>query len=121
MVDGGDFAGATSRASSKLVHGGLRYLQTGDVKLVAENHRERRALAGDIAPHLVKPLTFVVPVYRGGPHGAAKLGAGVFLYSALSVFGDGLGRVIPPARRWPGCPRSGLRGSAPPPSTATTR
>lgn len=41
MVDAGDFAGATSSASSKLVHGGLRYLQTGNVKLVAENHRER--------------------------------------------------------------------------------
>src|SRR5881409_1380520 len=42
MVDAGDFAGATSSASSKLVHGGLRYLQTGAVKLVAENHHERR-------------------------------------------------------------------------------
>lgn len=93
MVDSGDFAGATSSASSKLVHGGLRYLQTGNVKLVAENHRERRALAGDIAPHLVKPLTFLVPVYRGGPHGAAKLGAGVFLYSALSAE---LGRIATP-------------------------
>jgi glycerol-3-phosphate dehydrogenase len=44
-VDGGDFASATSTASSKLVHGGLRYLQTGNFRLVAENHRERRALA----------------------------------------------------------------------------
>lgn len=93
MVDAGDFAGATSSASSKLVHGGLRYLQTGAVRLVAENHRERRALATDVAPHLVNPLTFYVPVYRDGPHGAAKLGAGVFLYSALSAFRDGLGRV----------------------------
>jgi len=115
MVDGGDFAGATSSASSKLVHGGLRYLQTGNVKLVAENHRERRALAGDIAPHLVKPLSFVVPVYRGGPHGAAKLGAGVFLYSALSVFGDGLGRVITPNQalaRVPALRPEGLRAAA---------
>jgi len=45
MVDAGDFAAATSSASSKLVHGGLRYLQTGNFRLVAENHRERRALA----------------------------------------------------------------------------
>ncbi|AXI76622.1 glycerol-3-phosphate dehydrogenase/oxidase [Peterkaempfera bronchialis] len=93
MVDAGDFAGATSSASSKLVHGGLRYLQTGAVRLVAENHKERRALATDIAPHLVTPLTFFVPVYRGGPHSAPKLGAGVFLYSALSAFRDGMGRV----------------------------
>ncbi|WP_420819157.1 FAD-dependent oxidoreductase [Nonomuraea lactucae] len=115
MVDAGDFAGATSSASSKLVHGGLRYLQTGNVKLVAENHRERRALAGEIAPHLVKPLTFVVPVYRGGPHGAAKLGAGVFLYSALSVFGDGLGRVISPQQalaKVPALRGEGLRAAA---------
>jgi glycerol-3-phosphate dehydrogenase len=98
MVDAGDFAGATSSASSKLVHGGLRYLQTGAVRLVAENHHERRVLAKDVAPHLVNPLTFHLPVYRGGPHGAAKLGAGVFAYSALSAFGDGVGRVISAAR-----------------------
>ncbi|NRQ32895.1 glycerol-3-phosphate dehydrogenase/oxidase [Nonomuraea sp. NN258] len=115
MVDAGDFAGATSSASSKLVHGGLRYLQTGNVKLVAENHRERRALAADIAPHLVKPLTFLVPVYKGGPHGAAKLGAGVFLYSALSVFGDGMGKVITPHQalaRVPALRTEGLRAAA---------
>ncbi|MEZ0066480.1 glycerol-3-phosphate dehydrogenase [Streptacidiphilus sp. MAP12-20] len=93
MVDAGDFAGATSSASSKLVHGGLRYLQTGAVKLVAENHKERRALSTDVAPHLVNPLTFFVPVYKGGPHSAPKLGAGVFLYSALSAFRDGMGHV----------------------------
>ncbi|MEV8536415.1 glycerol-3-phosphate dehydrogenase/oxidase [Streptomyces sp. NPDC051211] len=98
MVDAGDFAGATSSASSKLVHGGLRYLQTGAVKLVAENHHERRVLAKDVAPHLVNPLTFYLPVYKGGPVGAAKLGAGVFAYSALSAFGDGMGKVISPAR-----------------------
>ncbi|MGK5529542.1 FAD-dependent oxidoreductase [Streptomyces sp. URMC 129] len=98
MVDAGDFAGATSSASSKLVHGGLRYLQTGAVRLVAENHHERRVLARDVAPHLVSPLTFYLPVYKGGPHGAVKLGAGVFAYSALSAFGDGVGRVISPAK-----------------------
>jgi glycerol-3-phosphate dehydrogenase len=98
MVDAGDFAGATSSASSKLVHGGLRYLQTGAVRLVAENHHERRVLAKDVAPHLVNPLTFYLPVYKGGPHGAAKLGAGVFAYSMLSAFGDGVGRVISPAK-----------------------
>jgi glycerol-3-phosphate dehydrogenase len=98
MVDAGDFAGATSSASSKLLHGGLRYLQTGAVKLVAENHVERRAVSRDVAPHLANPLTFYLPVYKGGPHGAAKLGAGVFAYSALSAFRDGVGHVISPAR-----------------------
>ncbi len=94
LVDAGDFAGATSSASSKLLHGGLRYLQTGAVKLVAENHFERRAVSRQVAPHLANPLTFYLPVYKGGPHGAAKLGAGVFAYSALSAFGDGVGHVI---------------------------
>ncbi|MFD5313654.1 FAD-dependent oxidoreductase, partial [Streptomyces ardesiacus] len=50
VVDAGDFAGATSSASSKLLHGGLRYLQTGAVKLVAENHFERRAVSRQVAP-----------------------------------------------------------------------
>jgi glycerol-3-phosphate dehydrogenase len=98
MVEAGDFAGATSSASSKLLHGGLRYLQTGAVKLVAENHFERRAVSRDVAPHLANPLTFYLPVYKGGPHGAAKLGAGVFAYSALSAFRDGVGHVISPSR-----------------------
>ncbi|MEV0369712.1 glycerol-3-phosphate dehydrogenase/oxidase [Streptomyces sp. NPDC050636] len=98
LVDAGDFAGATSSASSKLLHGGLRYLQTGAVKLVAENHFERRAVSRQVAPHLANPLKFYLPVYKGGPHGAAKLGAGVFAYSALSAFGDGVGHVISPAK-----------------------
>ncbi|MFJ8362571.1 FAD-dependent oxidoreductase [Streptomyces sp. NPDC093984] len=98
LVDAGDFAGATSSASSKLLHGGLRYLQTGAVKLVAENHFERRAVSRQVAPHLANPLTFYLPVYKGGPHGAAKLGAGVFAYSALSAFGDGIGHLLSPAK-----------------------
>ncbi|MEU8542822.1 glycerol-3-phosphate dehydrogenase/oxidase [Streptomyces sp. NPDC048717] len=98
LVDAGDFAGATSSASSKLLHGGLRYLQTGAVKLVAENHFERRAVSRQVAPHLSNPLTFYLPVYKGGPHGAAKLGAGVFAYSALSAFGDGVGHLLSPAK-----------------------
>ncbi|MDQ8703066.1 glycerol-3-phosphate dehydrogenase/oxidase [Streptomyces sp. LHD-70] len=98
LVDSGDFAGATSSASSKLLHGGLRYLQTGAVKLVAENHFERRAVSRQVAPHLANPLTFYLPVYKGGPHGAAKLGAGVFAYSALSAFGDGVGHLLSPSK-----------------------
>src|SRR4051795_1652795 len=98
LVDAGDFAGATSSASSKLLHGGLRYLQTGAVRLVAENHLERRAVSRYVAPHLANPLTFYLPVYKGGPHGAAKLGAGVFAYSMLSAFGDGVCHLLSPAK-----------------------
>jgi glycerol-3-phosphate dehydrogenase len=89
LVDRGDAAGATSSASSKLVHGGLRYLGLGDVGLVREAHRERRWNARFVAPHLVRPLRFILPVAKGAPYGATELRAGVFLYSALSGFRDG--------------------------------
>ena len=68
LVERGDFASATSSASSKLVHGGLRYLQMGDVRLVREAHQERRYLMSVVAPHLVERLPFVFPLYRDGPH-----------------------------------------------------
>ncbi|MCP2258595.1 glycerol-3-phosphate dehydrogenase [Streptoalloteichus tenebrarius] len=115
LLERGDFAGATSSASSKLVHGGLRYLAMGDVRLVHENHVERRALGDRLAPHLVRPLPFLVPVFDDGPHSRLKLGAGVLLYSALSGFGDGTGKVVSPARARelaPGLKMAGLRGCA---------
>src|SRR5437660_12543952 len=61
MVDAGDFASGTSSQSSKLIHGGFRYLAQGSFGLVAEACRERRILH-DIAPHLVRPLPFLMPV-----------------------------------------------------------
>ena len=67
VVDRGDVAGATSSASSKLMHGGLRYLAMGDVGLVREAHHERRIHARTVAPNLVRPLDFVVPVGPGSP------------------------------------------------------
>src|SRR5262249_62054923 len=60
LVDKGDFASGTSSASSKLVHGGLRYLEHGDFRLVREALQERRLLLRN-APHLVRPLRFVLP------------------------------------------------------------
>ncbi|WP_309110696.1 glycerol-3-phosphate dehydrogenase/oxidase [Saccharothrix sp.] len=117
LVEAGDFAGATSSASSKLVHGGLRYLAMGPsaVPMVRENHAERRALGDRLAPHLVRPLPFLVPVYRGGPHSRPVLGAGVMLYSALSGFGDGMGKVLSARRAQEYIPQirtAGLRGAA---------
>ena len=94
LVEAGDFAGATSSASSKLVHGGLRYLALGDVALVREAHQERLALGRTVAPHLVRPLPFLMPLYEGGPHSTQKIRAGVLLYSALSRFRDGRGRIV---------------------------
>jgi glycerol-3-phosphate dehydrogenase len=85
LVDAGDFGSATSQSSSKLIHGGIRYLPMGELRLVRENHLERRAMLDRVAPHLVWPLDFVVPVY-GGVWRAVELWGGLFAYSALSGF-----------------------------------
>jgi len=84
LVDRADFASATSSGSSKLVHGGLRYLQMGDVGLVREAHQERRYLMNVVAPHLVERLPFLFPLYTGGPHRPIVVRTGVLLYSALA-------------------------------------
>ncbi len=84
LVDKGDFGAGTSTASSKLIHGGLRYLRLGDFRLVREAHYERRLLMEVVAPHLVRRLPFLLPLYRGGPYGRATIQAGLVLYSALA-------------------------------------
>jgi glycerol-3-phosphate dehydrogenase len=84
LVDAGDFGGATSSASSKLVHGGLRYLRLGDVGLVREAHHERRALTRVVAPHLVHRMPFLLPLYEGGPYRPAFVQSGILLYSTLA-------------------------------------
>jgi len=97
LLDAADFGGATSSASSKLIHGGLRYLQMGDLRLVRESQLERRVLLDGVAPHLVWPLTFVLPVYRGGPHSVATVAAGLLTYSALAGFHHSRARMVGPA------------------------
>ena len=84
LVERGDFGGGTSSASSKLVHGGLRYLRLGDVRLVREAHTERRLLMTRVAPHLVRPLPFLLPLYDSGPYRPAVVQAGIALYSTLA-------------------------------------
>jgi glycerol-3-phosphate dehydrogenase len=85
LVDSGDLARGTSSRSSRLIHGGLRYLETGNLKLVFEASAERRRLL-DLASHLVHPLPFLFPVFRKGPVGFRKLQAGMWLYDGLSLF-----------------------------------
>ncbi len=86
LVEKGDFASGTSSKSSRLIHGGVRYLQQGDLRLVRVACRERDLLRRRLAPHLVQPLAFVFPVYRGDPIGFLTLGAGMWLYDLLAVF-----------------------------------
>jgi glycerol-3-phosphate dehydrogenase len=78
-----DYGGATSAATSKLIHGGLRYLANGELKLVRESLRERRIL-GNIAPNFVYSLPFLMPMYRRWKGNIWKMLAGMYLYDALS-------------------------------------
>ena len=91
-----DLGGATSSASSKLIHGGLRYLRLGDIRLVREAHTERRALLRVVAPHLVRKIPFLFPVYRGGPYRPTTIQAGLWTYSTLA--GEKLGGLVKPER-----------------------
>lgn len=85
LVDKSDFGAGTSSHSSRLIHGGIRYLEQRAFHLVFEASRERRVLLR-IAPHLVRPLAFLFPVYRGSRIPAWKLRAGMWLYDLLAVF-----------------------------------
>src|SRR5260370_759304 len=79
LIDKGDFASGTSSVSSKLFHGGLRYLEYGDFPLVYEALHERHLLLRN-APHLVRPLRFVLPFYRGARVPAWKWRLGLTVY-----------------------------------------
>jgi len=83
LVEKNDWASGTSSRSSRLVHGGIRYLEHGDIALVRESVREREILLR-IAPRLVKPLEFTWPVYRGARLPKWKLRAGLTLYDLLA-------------------------------------
>jgi glycerol-3-phosphate dehydrogenase len=83
LVEKGDFASGTTSRSSKLIHGGLRYLELFDFALVRESLRERETLAR-LAPHLVRPLPFLVPVYDKGTRSLVKVRIGIRLYDVLT-------------------------------------
>jgi glycerol-3-phosphate dehydrogenase len=83
LIDKGDIAGGTSSRSSKLVHGGLRYLQQGNVKLVREALRERDLLLTTLAPHLVEPLPFMFPL-KHHVWERTYIGAGLLAYDVLA-------------------------------------
>jgi glycerol-3-phosphate dehydrogenase len=99
LLEKKDFSHATSANHLKMVHGGIRYLQHGDVVRVRESCRERTALL-KIAPHLVRPLPIVMPTYGHGKRGKAVLGLGVSLYDLLTL--DRNKRIEDEGRRIPG-------------------
>src|SRR5216117_3860637 len=115
LVDKGDFGGGTSSHSSRLIHGGIRYLEQLDFGLVFEASHERHVLLR-IAPHLVRPLPFLFPVYRGARVPGWKLVAGMWLYDLLAAFRNvrlhrWLGRKAV-LRLEPGLRERALRGAA---------
>src|SRR2546425_11969721 len=83
VVERADIASGTSSRSSKLIHGGLRYLEQGHVRLVLEAVRERERLRR-LAPHLVRPQEFIFPIYRGTSPGWLTLAAGLWAYDLLA-------------------------------------
>lgn len=90
LVERDDFACGTSSRSSKMIHGGLRYLASGDVGLVREALAERRSLR-DRAPHLVRPLPMLLPIYGVGvPWQRVKIGAGLWMYDLLGAWRAGV-------------------------------
>ncbi len=95
VVDKGDFGCATSSATSKLIHGGLRYLKNGELLLVRESLQERRILQS-IAGHLVRPMPFLLPTYRTGGNRRWMIRAGMLLYDMLSYH---RGRLEDPEQR----------------------
>jgi glycerol-3-phosphate dehydrogenase len=115
LLDQADFAAGTTSASTRLIHGGLRYLEHGEIGLVRESLREREALLA-AAPHLVEPLGLYIPVYTGGRRPRWQIGVGLVLYDWLSF-----GRSLPGHRRLsraellerlPGLASEGLVGGA---------
>ena len=84
LIEQGDFAGGTSSKTSKMIHGGLRYLEQGHLGLVGDSLRERQILRG-IAPAVIHPLSLMLPVYAGSIRPAWKIRAGLALYDLLAL------------------------------------
>src|ERR1700704_4625227 len=89
LLDKGDVGGGTSSWTTRLIHGGLRYLEHGEFGLVRESLRERECLM-NIAPHLVRPIEILVPIYKQAKRGQWTMQAGMIAYDLLS-----LGKTLP--------------------------
>jgi len=85
LFEQGDYASGTSSRTSKLIHGGIRYLEQGNLPLVFEASRERTLLQR-LAPHLVRPIPFLFPIYKGDKWGKGMIKMGMLLYDLLALF-----------------------------------
>jgi glycerol-3-phosphate dehydrogenase len=115
LVEAQDFASGTSSRSSKLIHGGLRYLGQFDFRLVHESRAERRLLHR-LAPHLARSLPFLLPIYRGDPYSPVKIRAALTVYDLLGNLGrEDRHRLVSPEealRLVPVLRSDGLRAAA---------
>ncbi len=114
LLEQGDLCNSTTRWSSRLIHGGLRYLEFGELGLVHESLQERENLLRN-APHLVRPLPLMIPVYEDARRGMNTVDFGLYVYDLLSI-----GRSVPGHRRlsrdealaeMPGLRADGLTGA----------
>ena len=115
LLEKRDYASGVSSKTTRLVHGGLRYLANFEIDLVAEALRERAVLRRQ-APYLITPMPIVIPIYKGDPHGRAAVSVGIHLYELLSrekdiphYFTSGRERTL---SMEPRLNREGLKGSA---------
>src|ERR1041385_5063356 len=115
LLDKSDVGSGTSSASTRLIHGGLRYLEHFEFGLLRESLRERETLLR-IAPHLVRPLPITIPIYKQSRRGRVMVRAGMIAYDLLSA-----GKTLPRHRmrsvaetlhELPGLNPDGLVGSA---------
>jgi glycerol-3-phosphate dehydrogenase len=115
VIEKGEPGMGTTVASTRLIHGGLRYLEHFEFGLVRESLREREVLLR-IAPHLVRPIAITIPIYKQNKRGRLTIRAGMILYDLLS-WGKSLPRHrmlsrVDTLKRWPGLNSDGLVGSA---------
>ncbi|MGI2057415.1 glycerol-3-phosphate dehydrogenase/oxidase [Shewanella baltica] len=99
LIERGEIGGQTSANSSKLIHGGLRYLETGQINLVRKSLLERRHLL-NLAPTLVKAVPFYIPVYDNSQRSPWTIRAGLSMYALLSEFDSLCQFVSVPAVHW---------------------
>jgi glycerol-3-phosphate dehydrogenase len=115
VLDKGDVGSGTTSWSTRLIHGGLRYLEHHEIGLVRESLRERERLLR-IAPHLVRPLPLLLPIYRGDQRGRLLIRAGMLAYDVMSLDkslpGHRMLDRIASLGRAPGLAESGLLGAA---------
>lgn len=115
LLEKGDFCSGVSSKSTRLIHGGLRYLANFEMDLVAESLRER-AILRRLAPHLIRPVPILIPIYKHDAHGRAVVSIGIHLYDLMSrekdiphYFTSGSAKTL---EFEPRLNREGLKGSA---------